>query len=52
MNLVMTLMNVWKILVQKAITEASIKEFIEGLNVSEDIKKELRVITPHTYTGI
>ena len=22
------------------------------LNVSEDIKKELRVITPHNYTGI
>lgn len=36
----------------QAITEASIKEFIEGLNVSEEIKKELRVITPHTYTGI
>ncbi len=30
----------------QAITEASIKEFIEGLNVSEEIKKELRVITP------
>lgn len=36
----------------QAITESSIKEFIEGLNVSEDIKKELRVITPHTYTGL
>ena len=36
----------------QAITESSIKEFIEELNVSEDIKKELRVITPHNYTGI
>ena len=36
----------------QAITEASIKEFIEGLNVDEEIKKELRAITPHTYTGI
>ena len=36
----------------QAINEASIKEFIEGLDVSEDLKKELRVITPHTYTGI
>ena len=36
----------------QAITESSIKEFIEGLNVSEDIKKELRAITPHTYTGL
>lgn len=36
----------------QAITEASIKEFIEQLNVSEDIKKELRAITPHNYTGM
>ena len=36
----------------QAITEGAIKEFIETLNVSEDIKKELRVITPHNYTGI
>ena len=36
----------------QAITETSIKEFIEGLDVNEEIKKELRVITPHSYTGI
>ena len=36
----------------QAITENSIKEFIEELNVSEEIKKELRAITPHTYTGL
>ena len=36
----------------QAITESSIKEFIEELNVSEDIKKELRAITPCNYTGI
>lgn len=36
----------------QAITEKSIKEFIENLEVSEEIKEELRVITPHTYTGI
>ena len=36
----------------QAINEASIKEFIETLNVSEEIKKELRVITPHNYTGL
>ncbi len=35
----------------QAITEASIKEFIEGLNVSEEIKKELRVITPPYLYG-
>ena len=36
----------------QAITEASIKDFIETLDVSEDIKKELRAITPHNYTGM
>lgn len=36
----------------QAITEESIKNFIETLNVSEDVKKELRAITPHSYTGI
>jgi len=36
----------------QAITESSIKDFIEQLNVSEEIKKELRVITPHTYIGM
>ena len=36
----------------QAITKASIEEFIEGLNVSEEIKRELCAITPHTYTGI
>jgi adenylosuccinate lyase len=36
----------------KTITEESIKNFIEELNVSEEIKKELRAITPHNYTGI
>ena len=36
----------------QAITEASIKDFIDGLNVSEDVKAELRAITPHNYTGM
>jgi adenylosuccinate lyase len=34
------------------ITEKSISEFINGLNVSDAIKQELRNITPHNYTGI
>ena len=36
----------------QAITEASIREFIDGLNVSDALKDELRAITPHNYTGI
>ena len=36
----------------QAITEESIKNFIETLEVSEEVKKELRAITPHSYTGI
>lgn len=34
------------------ITEKSIHEFIEGLDVSESVKEELRAITPHTYVGM
>lgn len=34
------------------ITEQTIKEFVEGLDVSESVKAELRVITPHNYTGM
>lgn len=34
------------------INEQTIREFIEGLNVSEEVKNELRTITPRTYTGI
>lgn len=34
------------------ITRETIAEFIEGLDVSENIKVELRAITPQTYTGI
>ena len=36
----------------QAINEASIKNFIETLNVSEEVKQELRKITPHNYTGM
>ncbi len=36
----------------QAITENSIREFIEELEVSEEIKAELRAITPHNYTGV
>ena len=36
----------------QAITEASIKDFIEGLDVNENVKKELRLISPHNYTGV
>ena len=35
-----------------AITEQSIKDFIDQLDVEERVKEELRKITPHTYTGL
>lgn len=35
----------------EAITESSIQTFIDGLNVSEEIKEELKAITPFSYTG-
>ena len=34
------------------ITEKSIRNFIDNLDVSEDLKTELNQITPFTYTGI
>ena len=34
------------------ITRESLLEFIEGLNVAESVKAELRNITPHSYTGM
>ncbi len=34
------------------ITKESIKQFIENLNVSEDIKERMRQITPQNYIGI
>ena len=35
-----------------AITAESISNFIEGLEVPESVKEELRAITPHSYTGM
>ena len=34
------------------ITEQTIKEFVEGLDVAESVKAELRAITPHNYVGV
>lgn len=36
----------------KPITEADIKAFIEGLDVPEGVKEELRRLSPQTYTGV
>jgi len=36
----------------KKMTEETIREFIDGLSVSEEVKAELRAITPHNYTGM
>lgn len=36
----------------KIMTEETIHEFIQGLNVSDDVKAELMKITPRNYTGI
>ena len=36
----------------KHMTEVTIHEFIQGLNVSDSVKAELMAITPSNYTGI
>jgi adenylosuccinate lyase len=37
--------------VNTGVTAESISEFIDTLEVSDDVKAELRAITPSTYTG-
>ncbi|WP_018109942.1 adenylosuccinate lyase [Bacteroides propionicifaciens] len=34
------------------VNEVSIHEFIDGLDISADLKKELKAITPQNYTGM
>ena len=34
------------------IDKKAIHNFIDGLDVSEELKKELKAITPHNYTGV
>jgi len=34
------------------VDKKSIQKFIDGLKINEEVKKELRKITPHNYTGI
>ncbi len=34
------------------ITSLRIRQFIENLDVSEEVKKELNALTPHSYTGV
>lgn len=36
----------------KAINKATMHTFIDGLEVSAKVKKELKAITPHNYTGV
>lgn len=36
----------------KAITKESLHAFIDNLNVSEAVKKELKVVSPRNYTGL
>ena len=36
----------------EAITQASIARFIEGLDISDPLKAELKAVRPDTYTGI
>lgn len=34
------------------ITQESIHSFIDGLKITAIVKKELKRITPHNYTGV
>ncbi len=37
---------------KNGITKQSIHEFIDGLTISSTVKKELKKISPHNYTGV
>ncbi len=36
----------------KTVTKESMHSFINSLKISSSLKKELKAITPHNYTGI
>src|SRR5690606_33557310 len=36
----------------EAVTKATVHEFVDTLNVSDELKAELKAITPQNYTGI
>ncbi|WP_439184735.1 adenylosuccinate lyase [Carboxylicivirga taeanensis] len=36
----------------EAINAKTMSEFIERLNISDEVKEEMRALTPHTYTGV
>jgi adenylosuccinate lyase len=36
----------------EAVSQESISEFIDNLHIGEEVKRELRAITPYNYTGI
>lgn len=36
----------------EGINQNTLLQFIDGLDVAESVKEELRAITPHTYTGL
>ncbi len=35
-----------------AITKISMHEFINGLKITATLKKELKAVSPHNYTGV
>jgi adenylosuccinate lyase len=37
---------------KSSISKKDIVDFIETLDVSEDVKEELRVLSPHNYVGL
>lgn len=37
---------------KQGITQQSMQEFIENLDIGPEIKQELKAVTPHNYTGI
>jgi len=36
----------------KKINKEDLHNFIDSLNINDEVKKELKIITPYNYTGI
>jgi adenylosuccinate lyase len=38
--------------VEGGITQQTMSSFIDGLDITDEVKSELKALTPHNYTGI
>jgi len=47
-----TLNGLEKLLLNEAVTQKTVHDFLDNLEISETVRLELKQITPQNYTGI